>query len=157
MTSELSARIRRLEDIEAIKTLKRRYAALLDDNYDADGCAQLFAEDAVWDGGSFGRHEGREAIREFFASMPQMVDWSCHYLLNPIIEVDGDTATGAWLLWQPLVMKEDSQAMWVSARYTDIYVRVRGEWMFQSVTVDIQAFTPYEEGFGKMRFAPGME
>lgn len=161
-TSELNAKIRRptdteaikrLVDIEAIKALKHRYAAFLDDDYDAEGCAKLFAPDAVWDGGAFGRHEGRAAIRDFFASMPQMVSWSCHYLLNPIIEVDGDKATGQWLLWQPLVMKDGDQAMWVSARYADTYVRngdgpgeAGEEWLFQSVAVDIMAFSPYEEG-----------
>ena len=179
MTSDLDTRIqrpadteaiKRLVDIEAIKTLKHRYAALLDDDYDAEGCAALFAPDAVWEGGSFGRHEGRAAIRDFFAAMPQMVSWSCHYLLNPIIEVTGDTATGQWLLWQPLVMKDGDQAMWVSARYADTYVRAPGEdgggdssgdredgWLFQTVAVDIMAFSPYEEGFGKMRFMEGME
>ncbi|MCH8863703.1 MAG: nuclear transport factor 2 family protein, partial [Proteobacteria bacterium] len=65
MTNELNTQIEQLADIEAIRKSKHRYAAFLDDNYDAEGCATLFAEDAVWDGGSFGRHEGRDAIREF--------------------------------------------------------------------------------------------
>ena len=154
MTSDPDAQIRRLTDIEALKTLKHRYAAYCDDGFNADGIASLFTKDAVWDGGPFGRFEGREAIREFFTSMPDTVDWACHYMLNPVIEVDGDRATGAWLLWQPLVLKEDSQAMWISASYNDTYVRVGDEWFHESVKVDIQAFSPYEEGFGKMRFAP---
>jgi ketosteroid isomerase-like protein len=154
MTSDPEAQIRRLADIEALKTLKHRYAAYCDDGYNADGIASLFTEDAVWDGGPFGRFEGREAIREFFTGLPEAVDWACHYMLNPVIEVDGDAATGAWLLWQPLVLKKDSQAMWISARYDDTYVRVGDEWLHKSVEVDIQAFSPYEKGFGKMRFAP---
>ena len=77
-------------------------------------------------------------------------------MLNPVIEVDGDAATGAWLLWQPLVLKADGQAMWVSAHYRDTYVRVDDEWLNKSVEVDIQAYSPYEEGFSKMRFAPPM-
>ena len=152
MKSDLEVKIDRLADIEAIKTLKYRYAAYCDDDYDADGVASLFVEDAFWDGGSFGTYKGRDAIREFFAGLPDQMEWSCHYLLNPIIEVDGDTASGAWLLWQPLVMKEGSQAMWVCARYEDKYLRIGDAWFFKSVKVDIQAFSPYEEGFGKMRF-----
>lgn len=147
----LEAQIQRLTDIEAIKTLKYRYAAFCDDDYDADGVASLFTEDAVWDGGSFGCYEGRGAIRDFFASLPDQMEWSTHYLLNPIIEIEGDRATGAWLLWQPLVIRQGSQAMWVCARYDDIYVRDGDAWLFKSVKVDIQTFSPYEEGFGKTR------
>lgn len=62
----LERRIRVLEDIEAIKKLKARYAYYCDDNYDADGIANLFVEDGIWDGGDFGRYQGREEIRKFF-------------------------------------------------------------------------------------------
>ena len=47
----LEARLRRLEDIEALKQLKAQYCAACDDGYDADRLASLFTEDAVWDGG----------------------------------------------------------------------------------------------------------
>jgi len=60
---DLARRLQVLEDIEAIKKLKVRYCAYCDNNYDADGIAALFTEDAVWDGGSLGKCEGREAIR----------------------------------------------------------------------------------------------
>ena len=61
--ADLERRVRALEDIEAIKQLKYRYADACDRGYDADALADLFTEDAVWDGGLFGRYEGREAIR----------------------------------------------------------------------------------------------
>jgi hypothetical protein len=54
-----------LEDAEAIRNLKSRYAALCDDNYDADGIAALFAEHATWESPSLGRFEGRDAILSF--------------------------------------------------------------------------------------------
>ena len=38
-----------LEDAEAIRNLKARYAALCDNHYDADGIATLFIEDALWE------------------------------------------------------------------------------------------------------------
>jgi ketosteroid isomerase-like protein len=68
----LEQRLRVLEDIESIKKLKARYCAHCDNNYDADGIASLFTEEAVWDGGSFGKHNGREAIRTFFRGAPQI-------------------------------------------------------------------------------------
>ncbi len=64
-------RLRQLEDIEAIKRLKAQYAAACDDNYDADAIANLFVENALWDGGNFGKAEGREKIRAFFATHPK--------------------------------------------------------------------------------------
>ena len=64
--TDLERRIRALEDIEAIKQLKYRYADACDRGYDADTLADLFTEDAIWDGGVFGRYDGREAIRELF-------------------------------------------------------------------------------------------
>jgi ketosteroid isomerase-like protein len=62
----MERRLQALEDAEAIRNLKSRYAALCDDNYDADGIAALFAEDATWESLGLGRFEGRDAIRAFF-------------------------------------------------------------------------------------------
>jgi SnoaL-like domain len=55
------ARVERIErrlDAEAIRNLKARYAALCDNQYDADGIAMLFAEDALWESPGLGRFEG---------------------------------------------------------------------------------------------------
>jgi len=62
----LERRLQVLEDAEAIRNLKARYAALCDRQYDADGIAMLFTEDALWESPGLGRFEGREAIRNFF-------------------------------------------------------------------------------------------
>jgi len=61
-----SGRLQALEDAAAIRNLKARYAALCDAQYDADGIALLFTEDALWESPDLGRFEGREAIRGFF-------------------------------------------------------------------------------------------
>ncbi len=61
----LERRLQALEDIEAIRNLKARYAALCDDHYDADGIAELFSEDAIWESPTLGHFEGREMIRIF--------------------------------------------------------------------------------------------
>ena len=43
--------------------------------------------------------------------------------MNPIIEVDGDDATGEWLLFQPCTIPgsdgDDDQALWLAATYHD--------------------------------------
>ena len=95
-SEDLERRIQVLEDIEAIKKLKHSYCAYCDDQYDADALADLFVEDAVWDGRERGRNDGREAIRAFFRNAPNRLPFAIHMVLNPIIEVDGDRATGIW-------------------------------------------------------------
>ena len=42
----MERRLQALEDAEAIRNLKSRYAALCDDNYDADGIAHCLAGNA---------------------------------------------------------------------------------------------------------------
>lgn len=104
-------RLRALEDVEEIKCPKTRYAAACDDNYDADAIADLFTEDAVWDGGSLGRADGREKIRAFFRHAPKFFPFPIHHVMNPVIEVDGDRAGGQWYLVQPATMAKRNQAV----------------------------------------------
>ena len=139
-----------LIDIEEIKQLKARYAIACDDDYEPDTLAGLFTEDAVWDGGFMGYAEGREGIREFFANASGVVGFAVHGVSNPLIEINGDEASGRWYLFQPMTMKGGDQAFWFCAQYQDTYVRTAEGWKFQHVRVHARAFTPYEEGFGKV-------
>ena len=125
---DLERRIKNLEDVEEIKRLKAQYCAYCDDNYDAEGIAGLFTEDAVWDGGIRGRADGRQEIRDFFVHASQRLPFAIHMVMNPIIEVDGDQATGTWYLFQTCTYAEGNQAVWGSGRYDEEYVRVDGKW-----------------------------
>src|SRR5690242_12524972 len=87
----MERRLQALEDVEAIRNLKSRYAALCDDNYNADGIAALFAEDATWESPGLGRFEGRDAIRRFFQGAAGIFSFAIHYSLNGQIYVGGDT------------------------------------------------------------------
>lgn len=82
-----------------------------DEPYDPDGIASLLTEDGVWDGGPFGLAEGHEGIRTFFAEVSNQVSFANHYVSTPIIEIDGDNATGRWDLWQPMVMVPEPAAL----------------------------------------------
>ena len=150
---ELLNKVLWLVDIEEIKQLKARYAAACDDNYNTDLLAPLFTEDAIWDGGMMGYAKTREGIREFFENASNLVGFAVHGITNPIIEIDGDTATGHWYLDQPMAMKGTDACYWYCAQYRDKYVRTEDGWKFTHVKLIARAFTPYDVGFGKQLLA----
>ena len=148
---ELAAKIQRLEDIEAIRYLKHQYCAYCDDNYNPDGIAALFTEDAIWDAGPFGRNEGREAIRDYFKAIPEAISFAIHQVSNSSIEVNGDEASGFWYLWQPMVMKEGNRALWLAAKYEEEYLRKDGAWYIHRCNVIVRMLSPYKAGFAEER------
>ncbi len=150
MSLSLEQRIARLESIEQIRTMKAVYCDFCDRGYDPDGLAGLFTEDAVWDGGIFGRHEGKPAIRAFFQSISGSLVFAAHLVTNPVISfIDDDTATGKWRLLEPASVNEagtlDSKLL--LAAYNDVYVRVDGTWLHKSVTVHANFFEPISKGW----------
>ena len=149
----LETRIRTLEDTDAIRNLKARYAELCDDNYNPDGIAALFVEDAVWDSGPLGHFEGREAIREFFRGASGIFTFAIHYSLNSQIEVTGDTARAKWYLFMPCTISDGDQAMWRAGIDEEEYVRMNGHWMFKSKVSTAIFNTPFDSGWNKIRFA----
>ena len=160
MTRTLEARLRALEDVEAIRRLKARYAELVDARYAAgavrpkpevdalaERIAALFTEDALWDaGGSLGLCRGRAAIRERMAS--PTLHFSRHYFVNPQIEVTGDAATGRWELIAPCTTRDD-RAMWMAGVEDDRYERVGGEWLHSGMKLTVVFMAPHERGWAK--------
>jgi ketosteroid isomerase-like protein len=150
--TDLERRIRALEDIEAIKQLKYRYADACDRGYDANTLADLFTEDAIWDGGVFGRYDGQEAIRNYFRGVSSDIVFAMHYMMNSIIEVDGDQARGAWYLFQTCTFAEGNTPILGAAKYAERYQRVHGTWKFRHLQLISIFWTPYEEGWVKRPF-----
>jgi ketosteroid isomerase-like protein len=149
----LETRVQTLEDTDAIRNLKARYAELCDDHYNPDGIAKLFVEDAVWESGGLGRFEGRDAIRGFFRGASEIFTFAIHYSLNPQIEVNGDTAKARWYLFMPCTVGDGDQAMWRAGIDDEEYVRVDGRWMFKSKKSTSVFSTPFEAGWAKVRSA----
>ena len=153
MTNTLEQNVQRLVDIEDIKILKLRYAQFCDNNYDPEGIASCFTADGVWDGGPLGYAEKTDGIISFFAATPGVVSFAVHYTTNPIIEIDGDVASGTWYLWQPMVLVEAEQAMWLAAHYHERYRRESDGWLIEHLQLDVKRFSPYEAGFGQVQIA----
>ena len=153
---DLETRLRRLEDIEEIKQLKAKYCRFCDEGYDPDGIASLFTENGVWDGGrTFGLAEGRVAIRKHFEGAGSRISIARHQVMNPIIEVTNESATGHWLLFQPCTDASSGQAVWLAATYTDQYEKVDGCWLISHLSIDVAFFSPYEKGWAEQQFLDG--
>jgi hypothetical protein len=146
-TAGLEERITVLEDIEAIKRLKARYCDVCDTGYDPDRIAALFTEDGTWEGGEFGTATGHAALRKMFEGLHKAVSFAQHNAMNPIIEVTGDRAKGAWYLFCPYSSRANNRAGWIAGRYDDDYVKVNGEWKYQHLRAIIRMHARYEEGW----------
>lgn len=146
--AELEQRLTRLEDIEAIKQLKARYCEICDDDHNPDRITTIFVEDGIWEAGKFGKGQGHAAIRELFQDFQKMISFSQHMVMNPIIEVDGDRATGTWYFFGPFTFGKTT-AKWQAVRYEDDYVKVNGEWKYQHLRAHIRMSADYETGWAK--------
>lgn len=152
MPNTIEERLARLEAVEEIKQLKARYCELCDANYEPDGLAALFLPDGVWDGGkSFGRQEGRAAIRSFFQGISGTIRFAAHLVLNPIIEVqNADAATGKWRLIMPCTAVRDDgtpEARWLLSAYDETYARHDGRWLFRTLDLTVNFYSPHLTGW----------
>jgi SnoaL-like domain len=136
--SALEQRIRHLEDIEAIKSLTARYAKAVDKGpkgkgVDLAAIPQIFTADARWSSDELGNVVGAEAIAAELPTATAMVAFSMHAFLNPLIAVDGDRATGSWLLWIASVFEQRPGAVYLSAGLS--YLRTAAGWRIASIHV----------------------
>lgn len=101
----LEARLRLLEDRAAIAELTARYAIAANQGWagvavDLAAFPELFAPDAVWQSQAMGlRVEGLEAILPAAERGTRATDFAMHSYTNPVIRIEGDTASARWLLY----------------------------------------------------------
>jgi hypothetical protein len=139
---ELQGRLGRLEDIEEIKQLHRRYIRKLADR-DWDGMADFFTEDAVTDIRWHGRTEGKEElVRDVFDELHAIVKSADGYILSsPVIELEAgsDSAHGVWTWHRHICDFRTTGGMmrvwgpWLEGRYRCEYARVDGQWLFKDM------------------------
>jgi hypothetical protein len=160
----LERRVRALEDVDAIVSLKARYARLTDARYAkgapvaadqleriAGEIASLFSEDAVWDGGgSLGVCRGRSAIEQRFREPTLRFSW--HYFVKPEIEVDGDRARARWDILAPCTGQDD-RAYWMAGTEDDEYVRIGDDWLHSRMKLGVVFFAPYDTGWVRRKGA----
>jgi hypothetical protein len=158
--SSVEERLDRLESEREIHALLYRYAELCDAAYDPDGLAALFTDDATWSSRSkdgsvdFGRYQGKEAIRRFFAGVSaDLGPMTLHYLLSPRVEIgpDPDSAAGHCYLYAILDQRPSGAAAGSSERervilagtYAHRFRRVTGRWLISASACDLSLEAPF--------------
>ncbi|MFT0890832.1 nuclear transport factor 2 family protein [Pseudochelatococcus sp. G4_1912] len=155
-----------LIDIESIKYLKAYYGKYADEKYTADHQRKpqeeidrlawlqsgVFTDDAIWDGGAFGVLEGRQAIYDNLRTGP----WSfgAHYYVSPLIEVDGNKATGRWVLWQVGTLTRENTPIILSAVTEDEYRRTDEGWRLSKMRQTTKFMTRHDVPWSVNRNAP---
>ncbi|MFT4596521.1 MAG: hypothetical protein ACI9TF_000766 [Paracrocinitomix sp.] len=137
---DFEQRIQVLEDIEAIRKLKAAYCAACDDDHNGDAVAALFVPDATWGAAGRDPEMGQGEIRDFMFGVRNRAQMarSAHQVFNPVIEVDGDTATGDWRFLMMYTATDEQSFVRIIGTYDETYVRTDGGWKFQSLEVTIE-------------------
>jgi hypothetical protein len=133
--ASIEARLRHIEDVEAIRTVLLDYGRFLDAR-DFASYSGLFAQDGEWAGG-FGTVQGPAAIKTFMEKnmAGPNADHNYHLLSNFEVDVHGDTAT-AWSRWAFVAPGPDHKpVISQGGRYDDTFVRENGTWKFKRRTV----------------------
>lgn len=163
MNKTMEERIRIIEDREEILRLKARYCNVNDGgwngvptHHDVEALVNMFVPEGIWDGGpQAGRAEGHDQIRGLFRRFG-IVPFIIHNVMNPIIDIDGDTAHGDW---HALITatSPDRHALWTLGKYEEDYVRTAEGWKFKHLRFIAAANAPYELGWGKSQYGPPNE
>jgi len=157
-TPKLEARIQKLEDIEAIKQLMYNYTYWLDYG-EFDTALDCFTDDAKIDicqrgGAQEGQDsfelkcDGKEEIRKFYGLFIHQRDrfTASHFLLNPVVTVNGEKATGIFYLLEPTALQ---RAIWGHGRYDLEFIRINGQWKISAFNFEWNFNSPIDEGWVK--------
>ncbi len=143
----LESRIATLEAREKIKELKHRYGSYLDRRR-WDDLVELFTEDVRLEYSRQGLDdfEGRDELDGFIETVASQRGFMAHMFHNPIIDVDGEEATGEWY-FEAALTDTDGTALWAQGRYDDQYRRVDGDWKIHRTVTTYHYSTTYEGGW----------
>lgn len=149
----LEQRLQRLEDTEAIRTLKSLYHTYVNDT-DFEKVGDLFTTDAslnlgylMPDGKTI---TGKDAISAAFAAMKTNRSQSQlkQFLHSHIVQIEAENAaTGTGMLLACYGVKEESFV--VAGKYMEHYHRVDGAWLFRSMALALYFTVPLKSGWAE--------
>lgn len=152
----IEQRLRRLEDIEAIRALKARYLTACD-RKDPQAIRACFADGpVVIEYGAVGNFDTADALVKLYTEVAchdYMVEM--HHGVNPQIEVQGGTARASWGLHYFLINTQAKSLTQLAGYYEDEYRKDGGGWKIirtRFVATSTLAMD-YSEGLAKTLFA----
>ena len=147
------ADVRRLLDLEEIKSLKYRYCRYNDGGWPAQPqshtgpSADLFTEDGVWDGSpGLPVARGRREIGELFARFTSLFPMAYHAVMNPIVEIEGDAARAHWHIISASQVASGRASLSIGA-YDDQYLRTSEGWRIKHMRLLAGRSTALPEGW----------
>lgn len=143
---ELLARLQVLEDIEDIRKLKAAYCAACDDDHNGDAVAALFVPEGTWQRSGATPCHGHEEIAAYMFAIREagIMNRSAHMVTNPVIDVEGDSATGHWRFVMMYTGADDASFTRIIGTYDETYVRHDGIWRFRSLMANVEESGTYE-------------
>lgn len=152
MTEAISPELQVLVDKNNIEELVYHFDYLQDDGKPIEAVERYCTEDVLFDAGPLGRTEGKEAMKavgeEVFS---EELLFTRHMRHNPVIDVDGDEATGKWYAEIPSITGND-EAIWLQGTYELGFRRVDDEWKISKYTFEFTYATPYDQGWAYQPF-----
>ncbi|MGE0485501.1 MAG: nuclear transport factor 2 family protein [Gammaproteobacteria bacterium] len=145
------------EDVVAIEQLLWTYCHRVDRGTVAE-IAALFAEDAVLVPKYDGDYEcrGRAEIARWYAWYEEHfksgVQHLKHMVSAPLIEVEGEHATGSSYLLATSVTADGKTGVYATGTYHDTYRKLGGRWLFAARTIEVEWAAPH--GTVIARFPP---
>ena len=152
---ELETRVARLDAEAAVEQVMVAYMAAADRQSDKGAhIAALFTEDGAWE--SVGPHGnpgwaavGHEALIAKFDRNVERMPFSAHFVTNPAVQLDGDTARGQFMYFQACTYRGD-QPLWIAGSYDNDFRRVEGRWLLAHMRVRNFFTTPFDQGWVKV-------
>jgi hypothetical protein len=134
-----AGRLDTLDDRDAIMNLTAHFADAINRGWNGktvqpEAIPQLFAADGTFKNPGTPRTRGAAAIAEALPLETASLPFAMHAFLNPILAIDGDVATGNWLMWVAADGGNDPRTAYLGADFT--YTRTPGGWRIQSVTIE---------------------
>lgn len=121
-------------DAFEIQQLVYRYCQSLDQNQPGE-FVSLFTADGTFTAGSSGTAESEQELRDIVATIADRWEFVVHLAANPVIDVNGDTATGDW--YYLLCFKPPEEPVHLGfGTYTGAFKRTDKGWRIATFVAD---------------------
>lgn len=126
------------DDHAAIVDLTARYAHAINRGWggktiDPGAIADIFTPDGTFTHPGTPPTIGAAAIAAGLEQATAPVPFAMHAFLNPVLDIEGDRASGEWLMWVAADDGEDPRAAYLGADIT--YTRFLQGWRIQSIVI----------------------